>query len=421
MRKKSKQQPKRKRIAVNTPEETAQKLIDTPHRYHIYTDGGCDGNGQKGVWGKSGWGMHVIEVWQAATVKWVAEAAVADGDPHRMCNICCAQMRFCVCDLDAAAADIPGDAASTLVTESNGTRPIADLWGTVDTDESSRWYHGCQKGTNNTGELCSLDQALLWLLYEAESQTDPAVLCLDSCYSMEMAEGMLDPTKNLEAILVTQDLLARVRRTRQVTFIHVKGHSADGGNDRADELVQWGKEDGPYSRIDRHGRGQGAGRLRAEPAFEVRKEARIAAKEAAKATKDEVSCHQDSEETDKLEDEAYRAAMESVERDGLTGEEAELATWERAAELMASGEAQDQGQDEGESRRHTAVGQGQAVESAIGEPEDDLRLHNRIDARGFAVMEETSFLGWSGGALGPSSRLNPGAILSQKVADLNKT
>ena len=113
--------------------------------------------------------------------------------------------------------------------------------------------------------------------------------------------------------------------------------------------------------------------------------------------------------------------MESVERDGLTGEEAELATWERAVELMASGEAQDQGQDEGEARRHTAVGQGRAVESAICEPEDDLRLHNRIDARGFAVMEETSFLGWSGGALGPSSRLNPGAILSQKVADLNKT
>ena len=108
---------------------------------------------------------------------------------------------------------------------------------------------------------------------------------------------------------------------------------------------------------------------------------------------------------------------------GLTGEEAELATmsWERAAELMASGEAQDQGQDADGSRRHTAVGQGHADESTIGEPEDDLRLHNRIDARGFAVMEETSFLGWSGGALGPSSRLNPGAILSQKVADLNKT
>ena len=76
-------------------------------------------------------------------------------------------------------------------------------------------------------------------------------------------------------------------------------------------------------------------------------------------------CHQDNEETDKLEDDAYRAAMESVEHDRLTGEEAELAMWERAAELMASGEAQDQGRDEAESRRHTAVGRGRAVESTI--------------------------------------------------------
>eukprot|EP01052_Picozoa_sp_SAG31_P010129 SAG31_NODE_545_length_14238_cov_15.518849_16_plen_97_part_00 len=38
--------------------------------------------------------------------------------------------------------------------------------------------------------------------------------------------------------------------------MHVKGHSDDGGNDRADELVQWGKEDGPYARL-REGGGEG--------------------------------------------------------------------------------------------------------------------------------------------------------------------
>ena len=31
--------------------------------------------------------------------------------------------------------------------------------------------------------------------------------------------------------------------------MHVKGHSADGGNDKADERVQWGKEAGPYARL----------------------------------------------------------------------------------------------------------------------------------------------------------------------------
>ena len=40
---------------------------------------------------------------------------------------------------------------------------------------------------------------------------------------------------------------------------HVKGHSADGGNDRADELVQWEKTGGPYCRV-REGGGEGEAR-----------------------------------------------------------------------------------------------------------------------------------------------------------------
>jgi hypothetical protein len=39
--------------------------------------------------------------------------------------------------------------------------------------------------------------------------------------------------------------------------VHVKGHSADGGNDRADELVQWGKTGGPYCRGVREVGGEG--------------------------------------------------------------------------------------------------------------------------------------------------------------------
>jgi ribonuclease HI len=42
-----------------------------------------------------------------------------------------------------------------------------------------------------------------------------------------------------------RELLAVVEATcRMVHWVHVKGHSADGGNDHADELVQWGKGDG---------------------------------------------------------------------------------------------------------------------------------------------------------------------------------
>eukprot|EP01050_Picozoa_sp_SAG11_P009763 SAG11_NODE_942_length_6435_cov_27.522096_2_plen_239_part_00 len=40
-----------------------------------------------------------------------------------------------------------------------------------------------------------------------------------------------------------------------VTIVHVKGHSVDGGNERADELCWWAKEAGPYVRISEDVRG----------------------------------------------------------------------------------------------------------------------------------------------------------------------
>ena len=48
-----------------------------------------------------------------------------------------------------------------------------------------------------------------------------------------------------------------------MTFVHVAGHSGDRGNDRADELVQWGKTPGPHSRMcPQRGHGEGDGRDR---------------------------------------------------------------------------------------------------------------------------------------------------------------
>ena len=42
----------------------------------------------------------------------------------------------------------------------------------------------------------------------------------------------------------------------------LRGHSANKGNDRADLLVQWGKEQGPYSRIPLRGETQERKELR---------------------------------------------------------------------------------------------------------------------------------------------------------------
>ena len=44
-------------------------------------------------------------------------------------------------------------------------------------------------------------------------------------------------------------------------YLTSRGHWGDGGNDRADELVQWGKEEGPYARLRALGTGEGDSRF----------------------------------------------------------------------------------------------------------------------------------------------------------------
>eukprot|EP01050_Picozoa_sp_SAG11_P044106 SAG11_NODE_21255_length_428_cov_4.696049_2_plen_112_part_01 len=51
------------------------------------------------------------------------------------------------------------------------------------------------------------------------------------------------------------ELLAKVRTRRTVAFVHAKGHSTDGGNERADELTWWAREAGPYVRVTEDVRG----------------------------------------------------------------------------------------------------------------------------------------------------------------------
>ena len=99
---------------------------------------------------------------------------------------------------------------------------------------------------------------MLWL--KAEGGSDAAVIAVDSLYAANQAEGWWRMNKNQELIRAAQGLLKEVRRSRDVTFVHVKGHSGDVGNDRADRLVQWGKTPGPFSRFDLGGGGEGEGR-----------------------------------------------------------------------------------------------------------------------------------------------------------------
>eukprot|EP01052_Picozoa_sp_SAG31_P012570 SAG31_NODE_738_length_12447_cov_4.809848_2_plen_164_part_00 len=90
-----------------------------------------------------------------------------------------------------------------------------------------------------------------------EIVTAPAIILFDSTYAANMVTGRWQPNANVALVEWARQLLAQVEAGgREVHFVHVKGHNDDGGNDRADELVQWGKGDGPYARL-REGGGEG--------------------------------------------------------------------------------------------------------------------------------------------------------------------
>ena len=104
------------------------------------------------------------------------------------------------------------------------------------TDAKSDWYIGAERGTNQIGELCEVVMTLLWLMEHAFDE-DGVVICVDSLYAGNQLEGFWRVNCNKDLIEYGQEVLRQVRKKRDVTFIHVKGHSTDGGNDRADLLV----------------------------------------------------------------------------------------------------------------------------------------------------------------------------------------
>ena len=161
----------------------------------MHTDGGADGNGVGGVDGASGWGVSIKE----------------KGDEDRI---------------------------------------VAEMWGPVVTDESDDFYCFCRRGTNNTGEMAGMVQALLYLLY-VDGSNRTACICYDSEWAANMIQGKWKAReKDVKPIVGwAQRLLVKVRETREVRFVHVRGHSSDEGNDRADALVQWGKKSRAYARL----------------------------------------------------------------------------------------------------------------------------------------------------------------------------
>ena len=66
-----------------------------------------------------------------------------------------------------------------------------------------------------------------------------AIMRYDSGHAANMVAWRWQPNTNTNVVQWARGLLAQVEKNRTVHWVHVKGHSGDEGNDRADELVQW--------------------------------------------------------------------------------------------------------------------------------------------------------------------------------------
>ena len=110
--------------------------------------------------------------------------------------------------------------------------------GPVITAENGVGWRGAEVATNNTGELTAILEALGW----ATSKRQPrAVIRYDSTYAANMTQGRWKPKRNKKLIRQCQEALDRAERQGcTVGWRHVKGHSGDRWNDRADRLADQG-------------------------------------------------------------------------------------------------------------------------------------------------------------------------------------
>ena len=116
-----------------------------------------------------------------------------------------------------------------------GARLRAEFYGPLVLDVAAPPFMGADRATNNTAELTALAEGLAYLR-EVDASTGPALLRPDSEYAIGIATGLSLPTTN-------RVLAQRVRRMwqdeeerrgGQLWALHVRGHSSNTWNHRAD-------------------------------------------------------------------------------------------------------------------------------------------------------------------------------------------
>lgn len=119
--------------------------------------------------------------------------------------------------------------------------PQHEAHGPVLLDASAPDFLGAEVMSNNTAELCAIGHALRFLHTQpVELQKRPALVRFDSVYAANSVQGIFNGSKNARLIVQCRKLLAAAAATREVRFEHVKGHSNEQYNERADYLANLG-------------------------------------------------------------------------------------------------------------------------------------------------------------------------------------
>ena len=102
-----------------------------------------------------------------------------------------------------------GWGVAVVADRASAPRCVAELFGPVVLDAGSPFFLGAEVGSNNTGELSGVCEALLWLLSpEADAHAaSPAVICYDSQYAAFQVQGKWTTNKNKALVEKGQALL----------------------------------------------------------------------------------------------------------------------------------------------------------------------------------------------------------------------
>ena len=107
--------------------------------------------------------------------------------------------------------------------------------GPVITDHNAPDYMGAEVGSNNTGELIAIAEALL---HAKEHQYTPHIHT-DSLWSINVLTGRWRPQRHKQFVGYIKPTISTF--SYKVRFQWVKGHAGHEGNEKADRLAELGK------------------------------------------------------------------------------------------------------------------------------------------------------------------------------------